>query len=415
MTVKDKVFVIDTNSLIDNPSIIEGKKVILTSVVLRELEKLELRRSDHTLQYNIRTAKRILDQQLAEGGLVIEDIDSGGVIEGYNEDYVDNIIIRFVHDNGYALITNDILMKHKALSLDIEVISSREKSDDDHYTGFKEKSLARDQIAEFYGRLDLNRYGLVIGEYLVIHNVHTEEVHDVLVWTGKWHESIIGRTGNLYKTITGTDKFEKLTAKDIYQSMAIDSLERNQVTMVRGKPGSGKTLLSLSYAWKMINKSKKGRLVIFFNPAPSKNSIEMGFYKGTLEEKALSSQLGTMLKSKFGSEHIVKAYIEDGMIEIYPFTDLRGWDSTSDKETVVLISEAQNLTTDLLKMGLQRISDDTKVIIDGDFEQQVDRDVYAHDNGMKRASEVLRGTELFGEIELQAVYRSRLASIVDSM
>lgn len=63
---------------------------------------------------------------------------------------------------------------------------------------------------------------------------------------------------------------------------------------------------------------------------------------------------------------------------------LRGYDTTfgeSDQNgviaenTITLISEAQNLTSNLLKMGLQRIGDNTKVIIDGDYHQQIDLDI----------------------------------------
>ena len=56
-----------------------------------------------------------------------------------------------------------------------------------------------------------------------------------------------------------------------------------------------------------------------------------------------------------------------------------------------------------------------KVIIDGDFHQQIDKDVYTSDNGMKRMSEVFRGTDLYGEVELQRVHRSRIAEIADMM
>jgi len=61
------------------------------------------------------------------------------------------------------------------------------------------------------------------------------------------------------------------------------------------------------------------------------------------------------------------------------------------------------------------MSENTKVIIDGDYHQQIDLDVYANDNGMIRASEVFRGEDLYGEVELQNVYRSRIADIAELM
>lgn len=410
---ENKKYVIDTNSLINNPHIILDKDVVVTSLVLRELEKLELRRNDRTLQYSIRVAKRLVEESLNNKEIEITDIDNGGVLEGYAEEYVDNKLVKYAIENGYGIITDDILLKHKAVSVGIEVIKSSDQEEDIEYKGFVEKELDRETIQLVYSNYDVNMFGLLTNQYLVMKDATNGEVIDVMIWTGSWLESIY-KANKKTRTIPNTEYFERIVSEDIYQDMAIDSLYRNQVTMVRGRAGSGKTLLSLSYAWNLIEK-KEGRLVIFFNPAPSKDSITMGFNKGSKIEKAMQSSLGSMLKSKFGDEYVVEDLIMDGVIEIMPFTDLRGWDSKSDRETVVLISEAQNLTSELLKMGLQRIDDSTQVIIDGDYNQQVDRDAYLYSNGMKRASEVLRGSELYGEVELQNTYRSKLADIVDEM
>ena len=121
-----------------------------------------------------------------------------------------------------------------------------------------------------------------------------------------------------------------------------------------------------------------------------------------------------MLKSKFGDMNEVRKQIEYGTLDILPFVELRGYD-TGESKTIVWCVESQNLNSSLLKLGLQRITESTKVIIDGDYAAQVDKDSYMYDNGMKRASEVFRGNEIFGEIELEHIYRSRLANIADQM
>ena len=410
---ENKKYVIDTNSLINNPYIILDKDVVVTSLVLRELEKLELRRNDRTLQYSIRVAKRMVEDNLNNKKIEIRDIDNGGVLEGYAEDYVDNKLIKYAVEKEYGIITDDILLKHKVVSMGVEVIKSSDQEEDIEYKGFIEKSLDEEMIQLVYANHEMNMFSLLTNQYLIMKDDSNGEVVDVMIWTGEWLESIYKPYRN-NRTIPQTSSFERVESKDHYQAMAIDSMYRNQVTMVRGRAGSGKTLLALSYAWNLIEK-KGGRLVIFFNPAPSKDSITMGFNKGSKIEKALQSSLGSMLKSKFGDEYVVEDLIMNGDIEIMPFTDLRGWDSKSDRETTILISEAQNLTSELLKMGLQRIDDSAQVIIDGDYNQQVDRDAYLYSNGMKRASEVLRGSHLYGEIELQQTYRSELADIADGM
>ena len=70
----------------------------------------------------------------------------------------------------------------------------------------------------------------------------------------------------------------------------------------------------------------------------------------------------------------------------------------------------------LMKLALQRIGEDSICIIDGDYNAQVDLSQYAgNNNGMRRMSEVFRGQDFYGEIELQNIYRSRIAEIAEKM
>src|SRR5699024_12511259 len=96
--------------------------------------KLELRRNDRTLQYSIRVAKRMVEDNLNNKKIEIKDIDNGGVLEGYAEDYVDNKLVKYAVEKGYGIITDDILLKHKAVSVGIEVIKSSDQ-EEDTYTG----------------------------------------------------------------------------------------------------------------------------------------------------------------------------------------------------------------------------------------------------------------------------------------
>lgn len=82
----------------------------------------------------------------------------------------------------------------------------------------------------------------------------------------------------------------------------------------------------------------------------------------------------------------------------------------------VYITEAQNLDRTLIKLALQRIGDDSLCIIEGDSKTQVD-DIHfsGNNNGMRRASKVLRGSGLYGEVELRNIYRSKLAAISEQI
>ena len=173
-------------------------------------------------------------------------------------------------------------------------------------------------------------------------------------------------------------------------------------------------MLSLYTAWKLVEDSGY-KLLLFVNPTSAMDAQDIGYRKGDTFEKLMQSSVGSMLKSKFGSVDEIKHQMETKHnLDILPMLDIRGFD-TGDQKTILWIPEAQNLTSELMKLSLQRVTETCKVIIDGDFNAQVDKDIYSYDNGMKRVSEVFRGTHLFGEVELQTVYRSELADLADTL
>lgn len=129
----------------------------------------------------------------------------------------------------------------------------------------------------------------------------------------------------------------------------------------------------------------------------------------------MDSQIGNMLSAKLGGDFAVERLIQDNKLVLLPMSDIRGYD-TSNMNAGIYITEAQNMDINLMKLALQRIGEDCICIIDGDYNAQVDLDVYAgRNNGMKRMSEVFRGQPFYGEIELQNIYRSKIAEIAELM
>jgi len=69
-----------------------------------------------------------------------------------------------------------------------------------------------------------------------------------------------------------------------------------------------------------------------------------------------------------------------------------------------------------MKLALQRIGEDCICIIDGDEKTQVDDIAFAGaNNGMRRMSKVFRGHDVYGEIELKKIYRSKIAEIAENI
>jgi len=125
-------------------------------------------------------------------------------------------------------------------------------------------------------------------------------------------------------------------------------------------------------------------------------SAKLGYYPGDRTEKLLDSSIGNFLISKLGAREAVERLIEEEQLLLLPMSDIRGFDTTGMKAGIY-ITEAQNLTIDLMKLALQRIGEDSICILDGDNEAQVDLGLYAgSNNGLKRVSEVFRGQPFYG-------------------
>jgi predicted ribonuclease YlaK len=107
--------------------------------------------------------------------------------------------------------------------------------------------------------------------------------------------------------------------------------------------------------------------------------------------------------------------LADERLVLLPMSDIRGYD-TSGMRAGIYISEAQNLDIELMKLALQRIGEDSVCIIDGDCKAQVDDISFAGvNNGMKRVSQVFRGENIYGEITLKNIHRSRIALIAERL
>jgi predicted ribonuclease YlaK len=404
-------YIADTNELLRKPEIIKQYDCVILSHVLREIEHLErTRKSDRTLQFEIRKLKRVLDTNETHVYFDLKDYKFT-LDDTLDAQYVDNILLQVAVDNGWGIITNDRLVKEKSKLYNIPIINLDEDTFIEN-KGFVETQLSHSQLRYIMETPELNTFGLMINEYIVVDNVVDGELLDIIKWDGKETKSLRDSKGQLGVTF-GTLQFGDFAPRDEQQIMAIDSILNNQLTSLRGKAGSGKSLLTLSTAWRLVEEEQY-KLIMFVNPTPLRDSQELGFYKGDRLEKLMQSSVGTMLKSKFGDILEVERQIEEGKLDILPFVDLRGFD-TGESKVIVWILEAQNLTADLMKLGLQRISENTKVVVDGDYHAQIDRDAYTSSNGMKRMSEIFRGDVLYGEIELQNVWRSRLADLADKM
>jgi predicted ribonuclease YlaK len=117
-----------------------------------------------------------------------------------------------------------------------------------------------------------------------------------------------------------------------------------------------------------------------------------------------------MLSSKMGDSDnlVIDDLITQNKLEILPISDIRGFEV--GPKQIMYITEAQNLSTDLVKLAIQRCAEGSKIILEGDPMTQVDNYAFeGHGNGLRRVIEVFEGYYDFSHVLLPNIYRSQIA------
>lgn len=396
----------------------EDYTLVISSITLEELEHIKTSANkDPDVKYSARKVTYELDEHYGAYEIVTWDDVLVDMLKASGlPDTPDSKIITCAgwfqlqrQSDEITFVTNDLCCKHLArVYLNIPVESYVEEAYE--YDGYKEVYLDEEGLIEFYSNPTTNLYGLYINQYLLVYDKSTGECIERLCWTGSEYRHLS------YNTFSSKWFGDIKPMKgDVYQSLAADSFVNNRITLVKGPAGSGKTFLSLGFLMHKLERNKIDKIIVFCNTVATKNSAKLGFYPGTRDEKLLDSQIGNLLISKFGGRIAVEQMIQEEKLVLLPLSDIRGYD-TSGMKAGIYISEAQNMDVELMKLTLQRIGEDSICIIDGDCKTQVDDIHFAgSSNGMRRASQVYRGEDVYGEITLKNIHRSRIAQIAEKM
>ena len=404
----------DTNAILDLQDKMFEDDFCISSISLQEMENIKTSgRKDEETKYKARKALHLLDENKDKYEVVIYTTAMENyIVEKQLEVTPDTKIIAscafsrglLPQDIEFVFVTNDIACKmiaSKIFGLEVESVYENKL---DEYKGFVEKSLSEEDMAYFYEHLQENVFGLLINQYLILKDRKDETV-DAYRWSGTQHEPLFKRNiQSLY--------FDKLKSKDIYQSCAIDSLMNCTITAITGKAGSGKSLLALMSAMYLIEKGKYDRIVVMFNPTKTRGASDMGFYGGDFIDKAMQNSIGQILTTKFGDRYAVDLLLSQNKLKLVSMADCRGME-ISDSE-ILWITESQNTSIDLIKLCLSRVSSGAKVFIEGDYLSQVDSNAFdGNNNGLKRMIDVFKGHEEFGYVQLQNVWRSKIAELCE--
>jgi PhoH-like ATPase len=415
-------YVLDTSTLVCDPAAWKhfiNSQVIIPITVLNELDKLKKLPND--TGKNARVCIRLLDEVSNLGdistGILLDDgvllkIEVANVVDKSfgPEEYGDTQIlccaysyhVEFPNDN-VTLVSNDINLRVKAKARGIEAMhhDGKKFSVSELYAGIKivENSDAANDLAlnnelfvDNYG-IDLNRNECVFFE----------------------KENILGRkiTDRIVKPIKKSSLWG-IYPKNKEQTCAMDLILDKSVDLVTltGAAGTGKTLVILAAALELvINKKEYNKFIIYRPIQPVGNDI--GYLPGTLDEKlspwfaAIMDGLEFLLSKNKDWKKDLELWQKKDLVEFGAITYVRG---RSIPNAIVLIEEAQNISTDEIKTILTRAGTGTKVILNGDLDQIDRNDLDATNNGLIYVIEKFKNLDMAGHINFTQGERSRLAT-----
>lgn len=405
----------DTCALLELGAEVFDDFFYLSSVTIQELENIKTSaKKDNEVKFQARQMLRLLMEGEDLYSVWPHTTDEDEEIIKMKLDLTNDnkIIIDFLQvqkKQELEFVTNDLAcyMIAKTIFGITDITNACCKFD--NYCGYKDLRTSEGLLANFYTFPKENIYELLENEYLILRNESGECV-GTYVWRNGEYTPVVPRSFE-------SAYMEKIVPinHDLPQILAMESMSTNKLTLVKGKAGSGKSLLSLGYLFKCLDKKRIDKIIIFCNTVATMGSAKLGYLPGTRTEKLLDSQIGNFLLSKIGGRVEIERMIAEEKLVILPVSDIRGFDTT-DMRAGVYITEAQNLDINLMKLALQRLGDDCTMIIDGDVDAQVDDSRFAgRNNGMRRVSEIFRGSPFYGEVQLTKIYRGEIAEMADKM
>jgi phosphate starvation-inducible PhoH-like protein len=156
-----------------------------------------------------------------------------------------------------------------------------------------------------------------------------------------------------------------ITPRSDNQRALVEAYETDDMIFAVGPAGSGKTYVSIALAVRAL-KNKEIRKIILSRPAVEAGE-KLGFLPGDMKEKIdpYLQPLYDALQDMIPAQKL-QEYMEQNVIQIAPLAFMRG---RTLNDAVVILDEAQNTTTQQMKMFLTRMGHNTKMIVTGDMTQ----------------------------------------------
>jgi len=185
-------------------------------------------------------------------------------------------------------------------------------------------------------------------------------------------------------------KNKKVMPRSLHQRAYLKAMEQNDIVLGIGPAGTGKTYLAVAMAVAAFTQKKVNRIILA-RPAVEAGE-KLGFLPGDLQEKInpYLRPLYDALYDVMDSEKVGRL-IERGAIEIAPIGFMRG---RTLNGSFIILDEAQNTTSEQMKMFLTRIGFGSKAVVTGDV-TQIDLPS-GKTSGLVESMEILQGISGIG-------------------
>jgi len=460
-TASKKIYVLDTNVLLHDPTAIMAfneHAVVVPMTVLEELDDIKDRR-DRTVSREARIAIQMIDKVVSEASS--QEIQDGVSMPGSNpsgapgtlaiypdqllhemadipyltsttdqanDNRIINVALRLQAENPkrfVCLVTKDINMRIKAKGSgllhvedyrrdrvldDINLLTKGyEHIDGDFWSRVPDVETFREGDHAMY-RIPLSA---VPEAYPGMFAYDDQEFIALVKRVEK--NAVYLRAENREKMMHRN--FWGISPRNLEQAMAMTLLAEDDLdmTVLTGPAGSGKTLLALAYGLHAILEEKKYEKLIVARSTPP-IAEDIGFLPGTEEEKmapwlaAFDDNLEIMHRADESSHSSIEYVKERANIQFKSLNFMRG---RSFNKAYIIIDESQGLTQFQLKSVISRVGADSKIVVLGNLAQIDNQYISPLTSGLTYLVEKSKHYPHAGVLYIDGIVRSRLAAFAE--
>ena len=404
----------DTSALLHWDGLYDSYQIGISPLTLSELEHIKTSKENDDIKYKAREAVRAILNSNTFKPVLVDNKKIDKLLKQYKflSDINDHRIICAAEltaekqDQDIMFLTSDATQYLFALEMPHLMAAYCEpahKQEKEEWCGWSKYYPSEQEMAMLYSDPKMNILKAKTNEYCRVYE--GSELKDILFWNGEEYRRL------KYKDITNPYIQETISPRNLEQKMAFDLLQNQdiKVKLLTSAWGSGKTLLALSYALEQVHKGKYRKLIFVRNNIIVADTNDIGYLPGDLKDKMLI--WGGPLADHLGGVDMLEQLIDDGIIEIYPLSHIRG---RSIRDSIVICDECENMNDKLITLLMSRIENGSELIFCGDV-AQIDNKKFEKNNGIRSMLDNLAGQPLFGTVKLLKSERGAVAQMCDLM